>query len=50
MLARPGVEKGSNVPVPHTMLTFAQLSSDEIDAKVAEEMRKMLAGPPKGTN
>lgn len=44
MLARPGVERGRHVPTPHTMLQYATLSADEIDAQAAEDIRRMTTG------
>ncbi|KAI8953282.1 glutathione S-transferase [Xylaria longipes] len=44
MLARPGVERGRHVPEPHTMLKYAKLSADEIDAQAAEDIRRMTTG------
>ncbi|KAI0858978.1 glutathione S-transferase [Xylaria cubensis] len=49
LLALPGVEKGRHVPMPHTMLSYAGLSEEEITAKVADEMKRLLAAMSAGT-
>ncbi|KAK3325375.1 glutathione S-transferase [Apodospora peruviana] len=36
VLARPGVEKGRNVPEKHTSLDFKKLSKEELDKRAAE--------------